>query len=199
MKISATDTAVIALSFVCGAVTANVVMALLKKRADKKEVTEPEVTAVEPEETMVISHSEEPFVEEPETEPISGGVVIPEVIKPMPTEEFAKIIKNYGGTSNKTDTIGPYVISEEDLDEYEDYDNVYLVYYADDILADENGVKVDDIDDKVGEKFSQYFGAFGQPDMVCIRNDERRCDYTITKSLKKWSTVDSENPHMKWR
>lgn len=191
MKISATDTAVIALSFVCGAVAANVVMALLKKRADKKEVTEPEVTAVEPEETMVISHSEEPFVEESE--------IIPEVVKPMPTEEYAKIIKHYGGTSSKTDIIGPYVISEEDLNEYEDYDNIYLVYYADDILADENGVKVDDIDDKVGEKFSQYFGAFGQPDMVCIRNDERRCDYTITKSLKKWSTVDSENPHMKWR
>lgn len=191
--------AIVALSFVCGAVVGASAMALYFKRMNKNEIAEPEQDT-KPSEPEAPSMSEEPFVEEDETESIHPvSITTAEVVAPETINKFSDIVKQYGGTSIKKDVIGPYVISEEDLDEYDDYDSVFLTYYADGVLADDNGVKIDNIDDVVGEKFSQYFGAFGQPDLVCIRNDDRRCDYSITKSLVKWSTVDSENPHMKWR
>ena len=194
--------AMMALSFVFGAVVGATAMALFNKRNGKTEEQElEETTRPEPDEPMLVEHSEEAV--DVEAEEVS---ITPMVITKVDgehtsdkSEEYAAMIKRYGGTSESAKAIGPYVISEEDLNEYDDYGTVFLTYYADGVLADDLGVKVDDIDEVVGNKFVNYFGAFGQPDLVCIRNDERKCDYHIAKSLDKWATVDSESPHMKWR
>ena len=56
--------------------------------------------------------------------------------------------------------IKPYVISPEEFGEFEDYERISLSYYADQVLADEDDEKVDDVDNVVGLESLTHFGEF---------------------------------------
>jgi hypothetical protein len=73
----------------------------------------------------------------------------------------------------------PYVISPDEFDEIDGYMAISLTYYSDDILADENGVIVDDKEEIVGDAL-QHFGEY-EDDAVFVRNDAKRCDYEILR------------------
>lgn len=61
------------------------------------------------------------------------------------------------------------------------YSKLTFTYYAaDEILADDQDMIVDDYKDIVGEHFADLFGTNeDDPDVVYIRNDERETDYEV--------------------
>ena len=88
----------------------------------------------------------------------------------------------------------PYVISPEEFGEFEDYERISLSYYADQILADEDDEKVEDVDNVVGLESLIHFGEF-EDDSVFVRNDRLKCDYEILLDQRTYSDVIKQRPH----
>lgn len=80
----------------------------------------------------------------------------------------------------------PYVISPEEFGEFDEYEKISLIYYADGILADEDNELVDDADDIVGEDSLNHFGEY-EEDTVFVRNDRLKCDYEIMRDERSFS------------
>lgn len=117
---------------------------------------------------------------------------------------YAKILAgegytNYGQHSEsaeKKEPTGerPYVISPDEFGEMEDYNKISLMYYADGVLCDDMDVPVDNIDEIVGADFASHFGEY-EDDSVFVRNDPRKCDYEILRSLRTYEEIIAENPY----
>lgn len=88
----------------------------------------------------------------------------------------------------------PYVIAPEEFGELDDYETISLTYYADQILADDNDVIVDDVEDVVGFDSLNSFGEY-EDDSVFVRNDRLKCDYEILLDQRKYSSVIRRKPH----
>lgn len=88
----------------------------------------------------------------------------------------------------------PYIISPEEFGEFEDYERISLSYYADQVLADEDDEKVEDVDNVIGLESLTHFGEF-EDDSVFIRNDRLRCDYEILLDQRTYSDVIKQRPH----
>ena len=72
----------------------------------------------------------------------------------------------------------PYVISPDEFGEIDEYEIISLTLYADNVLADDQGNVIDDVEETVGRDSLNHFGEY-EEDSVFVRNDERRCDYEI--------------------
>lgn len=79
----------------------------------------------------------------------------------------------------------PYVITPDEFGELDDYNTVTLFWYANDILADEDDEVVDDIPEIVGDALAH----FDSEDSVYVRNDTKRCDYEVLRSLKDYTDI----------
>ena len=88
----------------------------------------------------------------------------------------------------------PYVIAPEEFGDLDDYEIISLTYYADQILADDNDVIVDDVEDVVGFDSLNSFGEY-EYDSVFVRNDRLKCDYEILLDQRKYSSVIRRKPH----
>ena len=82
----------------------------------------------------------------------------------------------------------PYVISPEECGVLDDYEVVSLTYYADQVLADENGDLIDDVDVVVGSDSLTRFGEY-EDDSVFVRNDKLKCDYEILLDQRKYYDI----------
>lgn len=92
-----------------------------------------------------------------------------EYSKPEPLEEKE-------GNANPISYILPSEFGDEDA-----YEQIELTYYADGILADEEGDLVQDIDLTVGNEFDEHFGEYDDA-MVYIKNDVMKAYYMIYMS-----------------
>ena len=114
--------------------------------------------------------------------------------------EYAARIKSEGyvdySTSKPqvTNEKRPYVISPDEFGEFDDYSKISFMYYADHVLCDELDQIVDNADELIG---IESLGTFGQydDDSVYVRNDLRKTDYEILRSLRTYSEVIEENPY----
>lgn len=111
-------------------------------------------------------------------------------------EAYASILQrngytNYSAISDRTEvgkdkTTQPYVISPEEFGEFDDYEKITLIYYADGIIADENEEIVDDADEIIGFESLNHFGEY-ENDSVFVRNDQKKCDYEILLDHSKFT------------
>ena len=90
----------------------------------------------------------------------------------------------------------PYVITPDDFGEFDDYERISLIYYADGVLADDCDELVDDVDEIVGEESLTHFGEY-EDDSVFVRNDAKKCDYEILLDQRKYSDVIKTKPHLR--
>ena len=88
----------------------------------------------------------------------------------------------------------PYVISPDEFGEFYDYETISLIYYADQVLADEDDELVEDIEETVGFESLNAFGEY-EDDSVFVRNDRLKCDYEILLDQRKYSDVIKRRPH----
>ena len=82
----------------------------------------------------------------------------------------------------------PYVISPDEYGEYQDYELINLVFYADGVLTDDMDEPIDDFDDIVGENFMDHYGEY-EDDTVFVRNDRLMADYEIQRDERNYSEV----------
>lgn len=111
---------------------------------------------------------------------------------------YAWILKNEAYVPEGTEMAEnkPYVISPEEFGEFEDYDTISLTYYADQVLVDDGGDKIEDVDDVVGMESLTRFGEY-EDDSVFVRNDRLRCDYEILMDERTYSEARKERPHQR--
>lgn len=147
------------------------------KKEDKEiaEVTSEEVEAISEEETKEFQDIIEKMDYSQYSKLPSSKDIKAEEVKPM--------IVN-----------GPVVISPEEFAEYDDYDVVSWTYYADHLLADENGYLVDDVEGTVGHDSLQHFGEY-EDDSVFVRNNDKKCDYEILLDSRKYEEVIHEQDY----
>lgn len=88
----------------------------------------------------------------------------------------------------------PYVIMPEEFGELDEYDQISLTYYSDQVLTDENNELVEDVDRVVGFESLNHFGEY-EDDSVFVRNDRLKCDYEILVDHRKYTDVLKNLPH----
>lgn len=80
----------------------------------------------------------------------------------------------------------PYIIEPDSFGEEEDYEQIYLTWYAgDNHLADDMDELIDDIDGTVGIDNLKEIGKY-EDDILHIKNDKLKCYYEICKSLDSY-------------
>lgn len=98
--------------------------------------------------------------------------------------------------TNENPQENPYVISPEHFDEFDDYDVISLMYYADGVLCDDNDEPIGDIANTVGDDAVLHFGEYDD-DCVYVRNDRLKVDYEILRSLKTYKEVLDDKPYLR--
>lgn len=83
------------------------------------------------------------------------------------------------------DNDAPYEITPNEFGDI-DYEEVELVMFADDVLADgDTYERIEDADNVVGEDNLLKFGHY-EEDRVCVRNDRLKCDYEIIRDERTY-------------
>lgn len=88
----------------------------------------------------------------------------------------------------------PYVIPPEEYGEINDYELLSWTCYANGVLTDDMDQPVVDPEQFVGPDVLSKFGQYSE-DVVHIRNDERRCDYEIVRSLSTYEEMLADEPY----
>lgn len=118
-----------------------------------------------------------------------------DVAKESPKDIYKDIISENGYTQYSErmdkevmDKKRPYVIPPEQFGDIEDYEQISLTYYADNVLTDEDDEVIENVDDIIGLESLNHFGEF-EDDSVFVRNDERKCDYEILLDQRLYADV----------
>ena len=103
--------------------------------------------------------------------------------KDMNLQKYADILaeskyRNYATKKEDIEVDRPYVIEPGEFGEMDGYETISLTYYADEVITDDFGNIVDDVDELIGLESLSHFGEF-EDDSVFVRNDAKRCDYEI--------------------
>lgn len=90
---------------------------------------------------------------------------------------------------------GPYVISPEQFGDIKEFSSQALDYFADGVLADGWGVKLD-IEETIGEDALDHFGDYVD-DIVYVRNERTEIDYEVTRDPRTYGEAvrTSQNPY----
>lgn len=106
--------------------------------------------------------------------------------------DYVNVIKknNYNNdTENiKPSKAEPYVISPQLFGELEEYDQVSLTYYSDNILADDLENIIYNAAGYVGLESLKSFGVY-EDDCVFVQNDFLKCYYEILLDARKYTDV----------
>lgn len=90
---------------------------------------------------------------------------------------------------------GPYVICADEFGSKEDYDCVGFTYHADDVLANELGEKIDDIEAILGS-VSLDRSEF-EDDALYVRDDKIKIDYEIVLDEETYEELLERKPYLK--
>ena len=90
-----------------------------------------------------------------------------------------------GGSEDMKDS-KPFIIPPEDFGNDDDYDQISLIYYEDDVLTDDMNNPIEDIENTVGLGFDTHFGEY-EDDSVFVQNDKFKCYYEILRDYGKYS------------
>lgn len=89
---------------------------------------------------------------------------------------------------------GPYVISPDEFASSPPGFNAQpLSYFADGVLADDWGVKLD-IDETIGEDALEHFGDYVD-DVVHVRNERTEIDYEVSRDPRTYADMLATNPN----
>lgn len=83
------------------------------------------------------------------------------------------------------------VISPDEFEDNEDYETIYLTYYADGILADEMDKQVK-VENTIGKEALKHFGEY-EDDLLHVRDDKVKVYYEIAKDNRRFSDVSGDD------
>lgn len=131
--------------------------------------------------------------EEPAEEEIQDDVQEEKEDDQKETVQYNKYVKKYAGNSlvdevekevkgSEDDVDRPYLIKPNELGEMDDYEITTLYWYEDEVLSDELGNPIEDIDETVGLENIKMFGD-SSIDYIYVRNDARMTDYEVLRDI----------------
>ena len=107
--------------------------------------------------------------------------------------EVQRIVIDEGYTAEEAETKDPYVISSDEFGFFEDYEEITLTYYADDILADDQDRIIEDKESIIGrDALSRLTNT--DDETVYVRNEKLKVDYEICYDYKQFAEVMDEQP-----
>ena len=107
--------------------------------------------------------------------------------------EVQRIVIDEGYTAEEAETKDPYVISSDEFGFFDDYEEITLTYYADDILADDQDRIIEDKESIIGrDALSRLTNT--DDETVYVRNEKLKVDYEICYDYKRFAEVMDEQP-----
>lgn len=117
----------------------------------------------------------------------------------MPTdEEIAtndELVSDYISDSPINSYGKPYVIPPSEFGDDEDYRQISLTFYADNLLAQEDYTLIEDVENTVGFESLGHFGEY-EDDSVYVKNDRLKCYYEILLDDKNYCDVLRSKPYL---
>ena len=108
-------------------------------------------------------------------------------------DEVQRIVIDEGYTAEEAETKDPYVISSDEFGFFDDYEEITLTYYADDILADDQDRIIEDKESIIGrDALSRLTNT--DDETVYVRNEKLKVDYEICYDYKQFAEVMDEQP-----
>lgn len=106
------------------------------------------------------------------------------------TSEYNDILVEnaYSDVKEDTEDLLPKVIPPDLFGEIEEFAQFSLMYYTDDVLADDNDDVVYDRDDILGEGALDRFGEY-EDDSVHVINKKLKCYYEVLRSERAYSEI----------
>lgn len=101
---------------------------------------------------------------------------------------------NYATFSNdkkeeeEKDVDAPYIISSDAYGEYEGFELETLTYYADGVVANDNGEVIEDVERLIGEEWKEFMIEDGE-ECVFVRNETLETDYEVVADPRKYSEI----------
>lgn len=97
-------------------------------------------------------------------------------------------------SENDHDPEKPYVISDEEFYDDEDYTKIELFLFDDYLLTDEFWDPLEEPEKVIPMKDLKKFVEDDEEDEIFTRSDSRRCIYTITKQDETWDEFVKRHP-----
>lgn len=170
------------LIFAAGAVTgAFVAWKTLKTKYE--ELAEEEINSVK----EVFEKNREREMGQPDEERTSPDISDKEV------DKYHELLRENGYTYDKkkpkkTSAHYNHIIPPNEFGEYSEYDEMSLIYYADQIVAEEDGSIVEDVEKVIGFESLTHFGEYAE-DTVYVRNDRYKSYYEVYKDSRNYADV----------
>lgn len=111
--------------------------------------------------------------------------------------EYVKLVRKNGYEAPAAQKTNDYIyeIGYNDLDE-DEYERIDLTLYADGILTDDNDSPLRSPEFAVGDHYLEWMNG---KDELFIRNEKRKIDYDITRSLLSYSSMLDQHPETEQR
>ena len=164
------------LSFVCGAIAGAVCIHFIEKSRHEEEIESVKET--------YRANAGKTVVHMPEEEKPSDKVEAPEEkesVKKNVFTEYRDLTNQYKSARPKK---GIYPITPDEFGD-EDYDQVTYYYYNDGIVANEDGERIIDLEEKIGDGLD-HIGEY-EADSAYMRNDNLETDYEILSIDEKYT------------
>lgn len=87
----------------------------------------------------------------------------------------------------------PYIISPEEFGELEDYEQIDLTFFSDQIVADDELEIVEDLDRVIGFESLNHFGEYSE-NTIFVRNDRLKCDYEVNTDERTYAEAVNSKP-----
>lgn len=144
-----------------------------EERDSYKEYYEKKVAELTPE------PEEQPNTPDPETfEKLRNKPDISEYTKQYVNYSDVKTASSEPEEEKESYSEKPYVITPEEFGEDDEYKTISLLYFADEVLTDDDYAIIENVDDVVGRESLKTFGKY-EDDAVYVRNDRLKCEYEI--------------------
>ena len=164
------------LSFVCGAIAGAVCIHFIEKSRHEEEIESVKET--------YRANAGKTVVHMPEEEEPSEKVEASEEKEPVKKNiftEYRDLTNQYKSARPKKDI---YPITPDEFGD-EDYDQVTYYYYNDGIVANEDGERIIDLEEKIGDGLD-HIGEY-EADSAYMRNDNLETDYEILSIDEKYT------------
>lgn len=135
------------------------------------------------------ANDEKETVSEPEPENVKKVVSkeAEEFMKKLDYTQYSKDEPENPQVMKESEDI-PYVIKPEEFGEFDDYEEISLTFWADQILTDDDDEILEDVNRVIGFESLNHFGEY-EDDSVYVRNDRLKCDYEILLDQRKYEDV----------
>lgn len=96
--------------------------------------------------------------------------------------DYSQYSRNDEKKKGDVKNMKPYVISEDEFGENDEYEQLSLMYYSDGTITDENDLPISDVEELIGniDKISEYFNN-SEEDSIFVRNDALKSDFEILR------------------